>query len=339
MSDRFTEDVPVGAEGQNPDHAEAETLADSRATPSLDGAPLTISGAPVEREFTVQERTQTQLVVRRFIRHRLALISLFVFIAVVLFAFVGAALWHYSYKDITPDNSVGPSLKHPFGTDNLGIDELAAVMRGTQRSIEIAVLLAVFATIIGTIWGAVAGFYRGMVDGFMMRVVDLILTLPVIAIAAVLTHQVGGGASGWFSIAIVLAALTWAGVSRVVRGVVLSLREKEFIEAARALGASDARIILRHLVPNTSGVIIVNVTILIAVGILVETALSFIGFGVQAPDTSLGLLISGAQTAVQTRPWLFFFPGLFIILVVLSINFIGDGLRDAFDPQQTRVRA
>lgn len=169
----------------------------------------------------------------------------------------------------------------------------------------------------------------------MMRIADLVLTLPLFAIALVISSRTGGS---WYWIAIVIAGLTWAYVARVVRSAVLSLREKEFIEAARALGASDTRIIFRHLLPNALGPIIVNATILVATGILTETALSFLGFGVQPPDTSLGLLVSQAQTAVETRPWLFYIPGAFIIAIALTINFIGDGLRDAFDPRQQRVR-
>jgi glutathione transport system permease protein len=291
--------------------------------------------ATVEREFTVAERSQTQLIVRRFLRHRLALASIVIFLLVVVFAFAGPLLWQYDHTQFTPDNSVGPSLKHPFGTTEDGKDEMALVMRGTQQSIKVAVLTAIGSTVIGTIWGAVAGFYRGAVDSVLMRISDLILTLPLLAVAAVLASNAGGS---WWLIALVLAGLQWATVSRVVRGVVLSLREQEFIEAARALGASDVRIIFRHLIPNAMGVVIVAATILVAVAILIETALSFLGFGIRAPDTSLGLLVSNARTAVSTRPWLFYFPGLFIIVIALAINFIGDGLRDAFDPRQTRVR-
>ena len=288
-----------------------------------------------EREFTVAQRSQAQLVLRRFRQHRLAVASLVVLLALVLLAFVGGWLWKYSVTDFTPDESQPPSWDHPFGTDAAGLDTFALVLRGTQISIGISVLVAVFSTVVGTIWGATAGYYRGTVDTVMMRIADLILALPLLAVAAVLGHNVGGS---WWLIAMVIAGLYWAYVARVSRGVVLSLREKEFVEAARALGASDARIIFRHLVPNALGSIIVNATVLVAVAILLETALSYLGFGVRAPDTSLGLLVSQAQTAVQTRPWLFFFPGLFIILIALTINFIGDGLRDAFDPQQTRVR-
>lgn len=288
-----------------------------------------------DREFTVAQRSQAQLVLRRFRQHRLAVASLIVLLALVLLAFVGGWLWRYSVADLTSDESVPPSWDHPFGTDAAGHDTFAQVLRGTQISIGISVLVAVFATVVGTAWGATAGYYGGRLDTVMMRIADLVLTLPLLAVAAVLGHNVGGS---WWLIAVVIAGLYWAYVARVARGVVLSLREKEFVEAARAIGASDARIIFRHLVPNAFGSIIVNATVLVSVAILLETALSYLGFGVRPPDTSLGLLVSEAQTAVETRPWLFFFPGLFIILIALTINFIGDGLRDALDPQQTRVR-
>jgi ABC-type dipeptide/oligopeptide/nickel transport system permease subunit len=320
-----------------PDRAALHPAGPDRAAPGADPVPGRRAAArPAEREFTVVERSQAQLVLRRFLRHRLAVASLVVLLGIVALAFVGGWLWKYSVVDFTPDESEPPSWEHPFGTDAAGKDMFALVLRGTQISIGISVLVAVFSTLVGTVWGATAGYYRGAVDTVMMRISDLILTLPLLAVAAVLGYNAGGS---WWLIALVIAGLQWAYVSRVVRGVVLSLREKEFIEAARALGASDSRIILRHLIPNALGSIIVNATILVAIAILLETALSYLGFGVRPPDTSLGLLVSQAQTAVQTRPWLFYFPGLFIIAIALTINFIGDGLRDAFDPQQTKVRA
>lgn len=293
-------------------------------------------GPTPEREFTVAERSQFQLVARRFLQHRMAVISLVVLTALVLLAYLGGALWRYQYGQITPDNSQPPSWEHPFGTDAIGKDQFAQVLRGTQISLQIAVLVALGSTVFGTLWGTVAGYFGGLVDTVMMRISDLVLILPLLAVAAVLAHNFGGS---WWLISLVIAGLLWAYVSRVARGVVLSLREKEFIEAAKALGASDARIILRHLVPNALGSIIVNATILVAVAILAETALSYLGFGVVPPDTSLGTLVNEAQTALTTRPWLFYFPGIFIILIALTINFIGDGLRDALDPQQTKVRA
>ncbi len=295
---------------------------------------------PRDREFTVQARSQWQLVLRRFLAHRLAVGSLVVFLLIVVAALVGGRVWKYEYAEfVIPDYSKPPSLKHPFGTDELARDELAQVLQGAQKSVQIALLVAVLSTTIGTIVGLVSGFYRGHVDNLLMRFVDLVLTVPSIAILALLGAALGSRGGGWLPVALILSALLWASIARVIRGVVLSLREREFIEAARALGASDRRIMFRHLLPNVVGPIIVNATIAVAVAILVESALSYIGLGVQPPDTSLGLLIATGQQAAQTRPWLFYFPGLVIILIALTINFIGDGLRDAFDPRQTRVRA
>jgi peptide/nickel transport system permease protein len=319
---------------------EPSTLPDGAGQASPPPSPA-VTTTPVEREFTVKERSQARQILRRFFQHKLAVASLLLLVLLFLFAFVGGAVWHYGYTQSldASDFSKAPSWKHPFGTDSNGTDVMAQVMRGTQRSLEIALFVAVVSTTIGSIYGAIAGFYKGVLDNAMMRLVDLMLTFPIIAIAAVLGDKYGSKASGWFYIAAIISLLTAPYVSRIMRGVVLSLREKEFVEAARALGASDARIIFRHLLPNAAGTIIVTVTVQVALAVLTETALSFIGFGVQFPDTSLGLLVTNAQTAVDTRPWLFYFPGAFIIMIVLAINFIGDGLRDAFDPAQTRVRA
>jgi ABC-type dipeptide/oligopeptide/nickel transport system permease subunit len=310
--------------------------------PSSSTGPVTIAPAPqgaqpgpVEREFTVRERSQWQQAARRFLRHRLAVGSLTVFLLLVAFAFIGPLVWKYGYKDITPDNSVGPGAGHPFGTDNLGHDLVAEVMRGLQQSIKVALLIAVLATTVGALWGVFSGYYKGFADSALMRFADLLLTIPQLALAAALANHFGGS---WWIIGIILGGLSAPYVARVVRGMVLSLREREFVEAARALGASDLRIMLVHLVPNAMAVVIVNATLLVAGGVLGETALSFFGFGIQAPDTSLGLLVSAGEGAVDTRPWLFYFPGLFIILFALTVNFIGDGLRDALDPQQTRQR-
>jgi ABC-type dipeptide/oligopeptide/nickel transport system permease subunit len=287
--------------------------------------------------ITTRQRSQVELVVRRFLRHRLAVGSLLLFLLIVLFAFVGPLLWKYDYRYIDGPSFAAPSASYPFGTDQAGHDLLAQVMRGTQQSLKVSLLVALLATTVGALIGAFAGFYRGWIDSALMRFADIVLTLPSIAIAVALAVNIPG-AGAWWGIALVLAALGWAAISRVVRGVVLSLREQEFVEAARAMGASDLRIIVRHLVPNALGTVIVAATVTIATAILVETALSFFGFGVRPPDTSLGLLINQAQLSVQTQPWLFYFPGLFIILIALTVNFIGDGLRDAFDPRQTLVR-
>jgi ABC-type dipeptide/oligopeptide/nickel transport system permease subunit len=298
-----------------------------------------VPSTTTEREFTVVRRSQTQMVIRRFMAHKLAVGSLVVFLLVVIISLIGGRFWKYGYADITDQFSTPPSLEHPMGTDDIGHDTLAQVLRGSQKSVQVALMVAILATVIGAVIGALAGYYRGWVDSALMRFTDLILTIPAIAILAVLASVVASEAGNWFFIGLVLALLQWTYIARVVRGTFLSLREKEFVEAARALGASDTRIMFRHLLPNATGSIIVNATITVAVAILTETALSYLGLGIKPPDTSLGLLISTGQQAATTRPWLFYFPGLIIVIIALTINFVGDGLRDAFDPTQTRVRA
>lgn len=291
-------------------------------------------------EFTVKARSQWQIVFRRFRQHKAAMASLIVFVLVVLFAFIGPYLWSTSPSFMSNDIFTAPDGSHPFGTDNNGIDLLSAVMKGTQSSLIIAVVVSVVATAFGAVYGAVSGFYGGWTDTIMMRIADLFLTFPIIAIAIMLDNRFQAEASSLWLLISVLTVLFWPGAARVIRAQVLSLKEKEFIEAARALGARDRRIIFRHLLPNTLGSIIVISTLTVAGTILTETALSFLGFGVQFPNTSLGLLVTNNQTAIEGgHPWLFYIPGVFIILIALTINFIGDGLRDAFDPQQTRVRA
>jgi peptide/nickel transport system permease protein len=301
-------------------------------------APASTNAGP-EREFTVEARSQWQMILRRFMQHRLAVISLIIFVLVVVGSLVGGRLWHYKYTDITPEFSTAPSWKHPMGTDNIGHDSMAQILRGAKKSVEIALMVAILSTTVGTLVGAIAGFYGKFIDNLLMRVTDLFLTIPYIALAATLSVQYAGSKNGWIFLAIILVGFGWMGIARVVRGVFLSLREKEYVDAARALGASDRRIIFRHLLPNSVGPIIVNATIQVAVAILAESALSFLGLGIKSPDTSLGLLVSQGVQAAETRPWLFYFPGVFIIVICLTVNFIGDGLRDALDPTQTRVRA
>jgi len=298
-----------------------------------------VATATPEREFTVAARTQTQMIIRRFLAHKLAVGSLVVFLIVVVASLIGGRFWKYNYADITPEFSSPPSLQHPMGTDSIGHDSMAQILRGAQKSVQVALMVAFLSTTVGALIGALAGYYRGWIDSALMRFTDLVLTIPYIAILAVLAANVADKAGNWFFVGLVLSLLLWTSIARVVRGTFLSLREKEFVEAARALGASDRRIMFRHLLPNATGSIIVNATITVAVAILIETALSYLGLGIRSPDTSLGLLINEGQQAATTRPWLFYFPGIIIVIIALTINFIGDGLRDAFDPTQTRVRA
>ncbi|MEY4452380.1 MAG: hypothetical protein RIT51_58 [Actinomycetota bacterium] len=224
--------------------------------------------------------------------------------------------------------------EHPFGQDDIGRDYFALVMRGAEQSIMVMLIIGFLGGLIGTVVGAVAGYFRGRIDGFLMRVVDLFTTIPVILIGAVIGFKVGN--LGVVVLAVFLGLFGWIGLARLVRGEFLSLREREFVDAARVAGASHSRIIFKHILPNAVGIIIVAVTLSMSGAILLETGLSYLGFGVVSPDVSLGSLISQYQDSFATRPWLFWWPGLFIISIALCVNFIGDGLRDAFDPRQRR---
>jgi len=298
--------------------------------------------------------SQAQIVRKRFFRHRGALVAMIVLVFVIVLAFtsVGTVIgdfktggwWAYTWNiAVAIENGGRPTLSlfpfaignHPFGQDEVGRDIFAVVMRGTQQSLMIMVIVGAIATTIGTVVGAISGFYRGWPDSVLMRFTDVIITIPVIVIGAVLGRRFGD--FGAPILAIILGLVLWTGMARLVRGEFLSLREREFVDAARVAGARDRRIIFRHILPNAVGVIIVNATLLMAAAILIETGLSFLGYGVQAPDTSLGKIISENQAAFGTRPWLFWWPGLFIITIALCVNFIGDGMRDAFDPRQRRM--
>lgn len=308
-------------------------------------------GIGPEREFTVESRTQRQMVMRRFIRHRLAMASLAVLSFIVVLAFIGLRLWKHPYDasgtlvdggrptlDAIPWLD-GDGLKvgnHPFGQDNIGRDYFAVTLRGAQNSMIIALVAGVLATVIGTIIGGLSGFYRGWVDSVLMRFVDVLFTIPLLLVAAVLSRSFDS--SSIFILAIIIALASWFTTARIIRAEFMSLREKEFVEAARALGAGNARIMWKHMLPNVVGSVVVTGTLLISAAILVETALSYLGLGVSGSDWSLGKQVSQYQTAFNTRPWLFWWPGMFIVAIALCINFIGDGLRDAFDPRQNRSR-
>jgi glutathione transport system permease protein len=305
--------------------------------------PRTLPGPPAgftaAREgLTVEARGQFRMALEKFIHHRMALVGLGIFMFLLLLSTIAPVFWHYSYSQITDQFATAPDLQHPFGTDTIGHDLFAQVLVGTATSIKTAILVAAVATFVGTVIGAAAGYYGKFADAALMRLTDLVLVVPLLAILLVLSNNVNNLASNWFWIAMVLAAVLWTYLARLVRGTFLSLREREFIEAEWAIGASDLRIILRHMIPNAIGPIVVNATLTVANAMLIEAALSFLGLGIQPPDVSLGTLINLGQSDAAVLPWLFFFPAAFLILAILSVNFIGDGLRDALDPTQ-RVRA
>jgi peptide/nickel transport system permease protein len=290
-------------------------------------------------------RSQWSYVRMRFLRHRLAVVSLVVLLLIALVGIFAPQLAPYGYDEIPPareliaSQNLAPTLDgwHLFGTDKLGRDYLSRVMFGIRTSLWVAVFVALLSTALGTAVGAVAGYYGGRVDNVLMRFTDLVLTVP--GLAVLLTASVYLGSGDPFRIGLILAFLFWTTIARIVRGLFLSLREKEFVEAARAAGASDLRIIVRHMLPNCIGPIVVNTTLAVAAAILIEAALSFLGLGIQPPNAALGKLIADGQSEGFELWWLVTFPGLVIVAIALCINFVGDGLRDAFDPTQRRIRA
>ncbi|HEU0242072.1 MAG TPA: ABC transporter permease [Micromonosporaceae bacterium] len=288
-----------------------------------------------EREFTVKERSQLSMVMTRFLRHRLAISSLAFLVLLILVVYIAPHVFNLSYTEITNNASLSPRLRFLMGTDELGHNYLALVLRGAHQSLNVSFIVAIMSSAFGAPYGAIAAFYGGKIDAIMMRIVDVILVLPFLVVTGALSEHYSGT---WYTVALLLGVTGWVINARVTRGVVLSVREQEFVEAARALGASDVRIIFRHLLPNVTGTLIVQATLDIAAAILAEAGLSFLGLGIHSPDTSLGVLAQQSQNAIQTRPWLFYFPCAMILVICLSINFIGDGLRDALDPRQTRQR-
>jgi ABC-type dipeptide/oligopeptide/nickel transport system permease subunit len=307
--------------------------------PSGGGPPSGYVDSTVASGLEVKARSQWDYARRRFLRHRLAvagLIGLLIIFGAGAFANFVAP---YSFSAIDLNNILhGPTTtgNHFFGTDEIGRDYFSRVIYGIRTSEEVGVSVAIFSSIIGLVIGAIAGYYSGWIDNLLMRFTDLVLTLP--ALVVLLTASALWGEGSQWRVTFILTAFFWTSLARVARGIFLSLREKEYVEAAKAAGAGDFRIMFRHILPNTLGPVIVNGTLTVATAILVEAALSFLGFGIKPPTPSLGVLVSGGQTNPQ-QWWLTIFPGLTIVLIVLCINFVGDGLRDALDPTQKRVRA
>jgi len=278
-----------------------------------------------------------RLVLRRFLRRRLSVAGLAVLVFLFVLAFLGPYLskWDYRSHDFNAFLEP-PSWSHWFGTSQIGEDVYAQTLRGLQKSLIIGLLAALFSTGLAAVVGASAGYYGGWVERVLMWVVDLLLVLPGFLILAILSPTFRGRT--WLLFVILLAGFSWMITARVVRGLSISLREREFVQAARFMGVPSWQIILRHLLPNMSSLLIIDATINVGGAILAETGLSYFGFGVQPPDVSLGTLIADGTRSALTFPWLFLFAGGLLITAVLAVSVVGDGLRDAFDPNAASPR-
>lgn len=278
-------------------------------------------------------RSLTQDAMRRLVRNKMAVISIFVLVTIVILAIIGPYFvpWGYSQVDWSqirkpPNMETG----HYFGTDQNGRDMLARVLQGTQMSLIVAFVATFVSVTIGVVYGAVAGYFGGRVDAVMMRIVDIMYALPYILFVIILVVMFGRNPVLLF---VGIGAIEWLTMARIVRGQTLSIKEKEFVEAARAGGAKPFTIIMRHIVPNLTGPVVIYATLTIPEIIIAESFLSYLGLGVQEPQTSLGTLISAGAPVAEVMPWMLLAPAGVLVTLLFCLTYIGDGLRDALDPK------
>ncbi len=283
---------------------------------------------------------------RRFTQHRMAVIGSTILISIILFVTVGALIFSEADANFndTGRRLQAPSVEHPLGTDTIGRDILARSIYGGQISLLIGITAVTMMVFVGTLVGVISGFYGGLADAVIGRIIEAMLSIPTLLLLLVMARFFAGKIpeqdilgrtfSGSVIVIIIIIGLTsWMQLARIVRSNVLSLRESEFVLSARALGASDRRIIFSHILPNTVAPVIVAATLGIAGAILAEAYISFLGLGVQPPTATWGNMLEGAKQYIDEAPWLWIVPGMLIVLTVISINFVGDGLRDALDPR------
>jgi peptide/nickel transport system permease protein len=277
------------------------------------------------------------LVWRDFRRHPMGLVGMIILVAITLMS-IFAFLYPYDPESVDQLNRFQPpSLQHPMGTDRSGRDVMARILYGGRVSLVVGIAAMATAVVIGATIGGIAGYYGGILDAVLMRLTDLALSFPSLFLLIMLSFLLREAniplfQGGIASIALVIGLTSWMSVARLVRASFLVIKEQEFVTAARAYGASDARIMMRHMLPNAAGPLIVNATLGVAWAILIESGLSFLGFGIQPPTPSWGNILNDAQETLSLYPWLSIFPGLMIFLTVIAINYIGDALRDALDP-------
>ncbi len=271
---------------------------------------------------------------RQFRRHIAALISIFILGLLLVVCLSAPLIAPYRFDAIDLRNArQPPTLKHLMGTDELGHDQFTRVLYGGRISLLIGLTAALVGTALGTLVGAVAGYYGGRVDNVLMRFTDIAFSIPTLPLLIVISAFTR---SSLPIMVLVIGGLSWMATARVVRGSVLSIKQQDFVTAARMIGTRDSDIILRHILPNVLGPIVVGATLSVGGAIITESALSFLGLGVQPPTPSWGNMLQDSQTTMASRPWLTIFPGLAILITVLCVNFIGDGLQDALDPTQRR---
>jgi peptide/nickel transport system permease protein len=282
--------------------------------------------------------SRLRLTVRRFARNRMALFGLFVLVLLFLAAYGGPHLtkWDYRQHDFLNFLS-GPSGDHWWGTTQGGVDLFSLTMRGLQKSLVIGILVGLVSTFLSATVGAFAAYFGGWTDRILMWIVDLLLVMPsflIIAVASPLFHG-----TSWLIFVVLLGAFSWMITGRVVRSMTFTLKDREFVKAAKYMGVSGPVIIFRHILPNMASLLIIDMVIQVGAAVIGESGLSYFGFGIQAPDVSLGTIIADNTTNAPAYPWLFYFPAGCLVLIGIAVAFIGDGLRDALDPNASGAKA
>ena len=317
-------------------------MSDPFLAPNTEPAPeeieLRAAEAGQDYEVQLESLNQWQLAWRKFRKHRLAIVGLAILLVLIAAAIFGPILSPFVFNEIPhPDKAVyagrPPSLQHPFGeTGGLQRDVLQLVVNGARTSLIIGFSSMAIGVLIGTVVGALAGYLGGFIDNILMRIVDVMLSLPLLFVILVASQFFGNG--NVLLIIIIFGVFSWMGIARLVRSLFLSIREREFVEAAKAVGVRDRRIIFRHILPNAISPIVVSASLIVAGNIIGEAFVSFLGFGVNPIYPTWGNVLSNALTFIPVGNWWWpLFPGLAIIMTVLAVNFIGDGLRDALDPR------
>jgi ABC-type dipeptide/oligopeptide/nickel transport system permease subunit len=328
MTDKVTEPPLVGTGGLGTQPGSELTGIEAGVTEHF--------AATLDQGLELKARSQWSYARRRFFRHRMAVAAIVILVIVFGAGIFANQLAPYDPTLPTADITATPTFAghHFFGTDQIGRDYFSRTLFGIRSTEEVSLLVAGIAALIGILVGACSGYFGGWIDNLLMRITDLFLIVPALAVLLVAAKYLGHGSP--LRLALLLGLLFWTSIARIVRGSFLSLKEKEYVEAAKASGSGNLRIMFRHILPNTMGPIVVAATLLTGLAILTESTISFLGFGL---DLSLGELIQEGQAAGLDLWWLVTMPGLTIVLIILCVNFIGDGLRDALDPTQRRIRA
>lgn len=308
-----------------PDAAREEEI------PVVEPSAETLEVESLERQLAEKPESLGKQAIRAFLTNKLALAGIVMLLLMVVLAIIGPMIRPFGFEE----RGVGPRLQGPgsthwFGTDNIGRDIFVRATYGARTSLLVSAIVAIMSVAIGSVVGAISGYFGGWVDGILSFFINLFITIPFYAVLLVFGVKYGAKP---ITISLIIASLVWTRAARIVRGQFLSLKQQEFVQAAKAAGARGPRIIFRHVLPHSVGPIVVDFTLIAGTAIILESTLSFLSLGIQPPETSLGALVAQNKGQFTANPWSVMLPGAMITFIILSLNFIGDGLRDAFDPQ------